>query len=107
MTGELEGSRLPSDQKVLDDRGVQEEQPPLASGLAARLPQPTPGGDEERVLEFRHGLLGYDEQRRFLYVTGERHRPFEFLFPLEPSEIQTLTLLGPRLIRPDYALDLA
>ena len=57
--------------------------------------------DEQHVLIFPEGILGFDEFRRYVLVNDEDSQPFRWLVSLEANDL-SLPLIDPRLLVPSY-----
>jgi flagellar assembly factor FliW len=58
---------------------------------------------DEATYEFPHGLLGFEELRRYGILHLEEHAPFEWLVALDAPEV-CFPLLSPLLLNPRYAV---
>ena len=57
--------------------------------------------EEQHVLHFPEGIIGFEEYRKFLIVHDEDSEPFRWLVSLEDAEL-SFPLLDPTLLIPDY-----
>lgn len=57
--------------------------------------------EEQHVLHFPEGIIGFEECRKFLIVHDEDSEPFRWLVSLEDAEL-SFPLLDPTLLMPDY-----
>ena len=57
--------------------------------------------EEQHVLHFSEGIIGFEEYRKFLIVHDEDSEPFRWLVSLEDAEL-SFPLLDPTLLIPDY-----
>jgi len=55
----------------------------------------------ECVIEFPHGLLGFEEHKRFGLFAVEDQKPFLWLISLEQPEL-AFVIIDPRHFQPDY-----
>ena len=58
--------------------------------------------DEEHVVEFREGPVGFEDYRRFVIVADKDSEPFRWLISIESPEL-SFPLLDPSLLLPEYA----
>lgn len=61
--------------------------------------------EEQHVLHFPEGIIGFEEYRKFLIVHDEDSEPFRWLVSLEDAEL-SFPLLDPTLLMPDYSIGL-
>jgi len=57
--------------------------------------------DENSVIEFPNGLIGFEKSHRFALIKNEDFDPFCWLVSLEGEEL-TLPILNPQLVYPDF-----
>ncbi|MBI3578557.1 MAG: flagellar assembly protein FliW [Ignavibacteriales bacterium] len=57
--------------------------------------------EEQHVLHFPEGIIGFEECRKFLIVHDEDSEPFRWLVSLEDAAL-SFPLLDPTLLIPDY-----
>ena len=62
--------------------------------------------DEDHVVTFPGGLIGFENHRKFLIVDDEGSEPFRWLVSLEDGNL-SFPLLDPGLLLPGYAVDAA
>ena len=62
--------------------------------------------DEDHVVMFQGGLIGFENHRKFLIVDDEGSEPFRWLVSLEDGNL-SFPLLDPGLLLPGYAVDTA
>lgn len=62
--------------------------------------------EEQHVLYFPEGIIGFGDCRKFLVVHDEDSEPFRWLVSLEDAEL-SFPLLDPTLIIPDYGKKIA
>jgi flagellar assembly factor FliW len=60
--------------------------------------------DEDHVLMFPGGLIGFERHKKFLIVDDEGSEPFRWLVSLEDGDL-SFPLLDPGLLLPGYAID--
>ncbi|HTX18014.1 MAG TPA: flagellar assembly protein FliW [Bacteroidota bacterium] len=58
--------------------------------------------DDDHVLTFPEGIIGFEECRRFVLVNDEDSRPFHWLVSVEEEGL-SFPLIDPRLLIPEYA----
>ena len=56
---------------------------------------------EEHIINFPSGLIGFEENKKFLIVNDEDSQPFRWLLSLECDDL-SFPLLDPTLILPEY-----
>ncbi len=56
---------------------------------------------EEDVIHFKNGIPGFDQFNRYVLVTLEEHRPFQWLVCVE-NRLLRFALINPLCFRPDY-----
>ncbi|MBI5837359.1 MAG: flagellar assembly protein FliW [Candidatus Eisenbacteria bacterium] len=57
------------------------------------------------VYEFKHGLLGFEELRRFGYLHLDEYAPFDWLIAVDEPEI-CFPVVSPLLLNPKYVVPL-
>lgn len=57
--------------------------------------------DENSVIEFPNGLIGFENCQRFALIKNEDFDPFCWLVSLEEEEL-TFPILNPQLVYPDF-----
>lgn len=57
--------------------------------------------DEQHVLIFPEGIIGFEQCRRFILVSDEDSQPFRWLVSLEDEDL-SFPMLDPRLFISDY-----
>ncbi len=57
--------------------------------------------DEEHILTFPEGIIGFEDCRRFILVNDEDSQPFRWLVSIEDEDL-SLPLLDPHLLVPMY-----
>jgi len=62
--------------------------------------------DEDHVVTFQGGLIGFERHSKFLIVDDEDSEPFRWLVSLEDGDL-SFPLLDPGLLLPGYAVDAA
>jgi len=61
---------------------------------------------EESVLEFPHGLPGFESQKSFALIEEERYLPFRWLQSLGDPSV-SFTVISPELVIGQYEVDVA
>ena len=62
--------------------------------------------EEDHVVIFEGGLIGFEKHRKFLIVDDEDSEPFRWLVSLEDRDL-SFPLLDPGILLPGYAVDSA
>ena len=62
--------------------------------------------EEDHVVMFHGGLIGFEKHRKFLIVDDEDSEPFRWLVSLEDKDL-SFPLLDPGILLPGYAVDTA
>jgi flagellar assembly factor FliW len=62
--------------------------------------------DDDHVVMFPGGLIGFEGNRKFLIVDDEDSEPFRWLVSLEDANL-SFPMLDPALLLPGYAIDAA
>jgi flagellar assembly factor FliW len=57
--------------------------------------------DEQHVLTFPEGIIGFEEFRRFVLVNDEDSQPFRWLVSIDDHDL-SFPLIDPRLFVPSY-----
>ena len=57
--------------------------------------------DDQLVVTFSNGLIGFEQHRRFLIVDDVDSEPFRWLVSIESADL-SFPLLDPRLLLPEY-----
>jgi flagellar assembly factor FliW len=57
--------------------------------------------DDEHVLTFPEGIIGFEDCRRFVLINDEDSQPFRWLVSIEDEEI-SFPLLNPKIFIPGY-----
>ena len=57
--------------------------------------------DEDHILTFPAGLIGFEDCRRYILVNDEDSQPFRWLVSIEEEDL-SLPLLDPLLVDPSY-----
>jgi flagellar assembly factor FliW len=62
--------------------------------------------EEDHVVTFQGGLIGFEQHRKFLIVDDEDSEPFRWLVSLEDRDL-SFPLLDPGILLPGYVVDAA
>jgi flagellar assembly factor FliW len=57
--------------------------------------------DDQHVLTFPEGIIGFEDCRRFILVNDEDSQPFRWLVSIEDEDL-SLPMLDPQLLVPSY-----
>lgn len=57
--------------------------------------------DDEHVLTFPDGIIGFEESRRFILINDEDSQPFRWLVSIEDEDL-SFPLLNPQILVPNY-----
>ncbi len=57
--------------------------------------------DDDHVLTFPQGIIGFEDCRRFILVNDEDSQPFRWLVSIEDEDI-SFPLINPQILVPDY-----
>ena len=57
--------------------------------------------DDEHVLTFPEGMIGFEDCRRFILINDEDSQPFRWLVSLEDEDL-SFPLLNPQMLVADY-----
>lgn len=57
--------------------------------------------DDEHVLTFPEGIIGFEDCRRYVLINDEDSQPFRWLVSIEDEDI-SFPLLNPKIFVPDY-----
>lgn len=57
--------------------------------------------DDEHVLTFPQGIIGFEDYRRFILINDEDSQPFRWLVSIEDEDL-SFPLLNPLLFFPNY-----
>ena len=58
--------------------------------------------DDQHIVEFTEGLIGFEQYKKYLLVNDEDSEPFRWLVSIENPDLN-FPLLDPGLLLPDYA----
>jgi flagellar assembly factor FliW len=58
--------------------------------------------DDQHVVEFREGIIGFEQYKKFIIVADEDSEPFRWLVSTESPDL-SFPLLDPALLLPEYA----
>ena len=61
--------------------------------------------EDEDIIKFEQGIIGFPELCNFIIITPEGDTPFKWLLSLDCVDI-TFVIVNPRLIVPDYEIQL-
>jgi len=61
--------------------------------------------DENIIITFPEGLIGFEQYQRFIIVNDEDSEPFRWLISIEDADIG-FPLIEPSLVYPDYQPDI-
>ena len=62
--------------------------------------------EEESVITFQEGIIGLEENKRWLLLQNPKHQPFQWLQSIDNPEI-TLMVIDPWIVRADYSLSIS
>lgn len=63
--------------------------------------------EEERILRFADGLVGFEADKRFLFIENEdQELPFHWLQSIDNPEL-AFVVVNPMAIRPDYEFEIS
>jgi flagellar assembly factor FliW len=60
---------------------------------------------EDEVITFPEGLLGFSEKQRYVFVDHRDDSPFKWLQCLDDSSL-SLVVINPLLVKPDYQIEI-
>jgi len=61
--------------------------------------------EEDEVITFPEGLLGFPERRRYVFVDHQEESPFKWLQSLDDSSL-SFVVINPLLFKPDYQISI-
>jgi flagellar assembly factor FliW len=57
--------------------------------------------DDDHVLTFPEGIIGFEECRRFILINDEDSQPFRWLVSIEDEDL-SFPLINPKILVPEY-----